>query len=188
LYIYNCSCKTMNKNSYTTKQILKKIIPDKNTIEIQTKILNLSNFDIRGTLDLSRFRDLEELDCSNNLITNIINLPRGLKKLDCSNNLIEKFHFNLDVIRCVNLQLNPIKHLTYINKIEFHIDKLSQLEFIDYNNLFNSNIDNISQINTLKKIRFGKKFNKSVNNLPRSFFCYSDNEKTVIEKHYIKLY
>lgn len=158
----------MNKSSYTTKQILKKIIIGKNTINSQTKILNLSDLDIRGTLDLSRFRYLEELDCSNNLITNIINLPRRLKKLDCSNNLIEKFHFNLGIIKYINMQSNPIKNLTWINHIDFGIDKLSQLESIYYNNKFNSSIDILSQINTLKKIRFGEQFNKSVNNLPNS--------------------
>jgi Leucine-rich repeat (LRR) protein len=52
--------------------------------------LDISNENVEGILDLKKkkFNKLEELNCSDNKITEIINLPRGLKYLNCSNNQI----------------------------------------------------------------------------------------------------
>ncbi len=41
--------------------------------------LNLSKSNIKGILDLTRFTQLEELECEHNEITQIINLPGTLK-------------------------------------------------------------------------------------------------------------
>ena len=52
------------------------------------KILNISNKNIKGILDLNKFKYLKELNCSTNEITEIINIPNSLKYLNCSNNKI----------------------------------------------------------------------------------------------------
>lgn len=60
--------------------------------------LNISNKNISGVLDLKKYIKLKKLDCSNNQITQIINIPKTLKNLDCSNNLIEEFNkFNCEL-------------------------------------------------------------------------------------------
>jgi len=56
------------------------------------KRLNISNKNIIGILDLSNFKNLEELDCSNNKISEIINISNSLKYLNCSNNNIIKIN------------------------------------------------------------------------------------------------
>ena len=53
-----------------------------------TKILDISNKEIVGILCLKNFKNLEELNCSFNKITEIYYLPTSLKYLDCSNNKI----------------------------------------------------------------------------------------------------
>lgn len=52
------------------------------------EILDLSEkITISYTLDLIKFDKLIELDCSNNVLTNLYNLSPHLVKLDCSNKL-----------------------------------------------------------------------------------------------------
>lgn len=68
-------------NDYTNN-LLKKY---KNDI----KILNISNKNIEGILDLEQFNNSKELNCSTNKITEIINIPNSLKYLNCCNNKID---------------------------------------------------------------------------------------------------
>lgn len=57
--------------------------------ETTTKVMNISNANIEGILNLSNYTELKELVCSNNLITEIINIPETLTYLNCENNKIE---------------------------------------------------------------------------------------------------
>jgi Leucine-rich repeat (LRR) protein len=75
------------------------------------KILNLSNKNIKGILDLSEFESLEELDCSNNKITEIINIPNTLKYLNCENNEITKLNNLPNNLTGINCKKNPLKEL-----------------------------------------------------------------------------
>ena len=54
------------------------------SLDKNTKILNISKCGIKGVLDLEDFKNLEELDCSKNEITEIINIPKNIKCVDCS--------------------------------------------------------------------------------------------------------
>ena len=64
-----------------TKEILQEYI--RNTINIQNK-------NIKGLLDLKHCEYYKKIDCSNNEITKIINLPESLEYLDCSHNKIKE--------------------------------------------------------------------------------------------------
>ena len=69
---------------------------NENTIKLlnnynkNTEILNISNKNIKGILDLANFKELTELYCYSNEITEIINIPTFLEYLNCSNNKIQK--------------------------------------------------------------------------------------------------
>ena len=49
------------------------------SLDKNTKIINISNCGLKGVLDLEDFKNLEELYCSNNEITEIINIPENIK-------------------------------------------------------------------------------------------------------------
>jgi hypothetical protein len=107
--------------------------------------LDLSNKNINGVLDLSKFKKLKKLNCSHNQITKIINSSIDLD-LDCSYNNIKFVSWKKDFSNknlLINITTNPIKIIDY--------------PFEKNNNIFP---------NTLKKITFGEKFNDQVNNLP----------------------
>ncbi len=59
------------------------------TLDINSKILDLSNKKIKGILHCCIFENLKELNCSNNQISELL-LPFYLENIDCSNNKIVK--------------------------------------------------------------------------------------------------
>lgn len=130
--------------------------------------LNLSNRNIKDILDLEDLYGLKEIDCSNNEITQIINIPISLKYLNCSNNkiiLLTDLPYDLTCLKCKN---NPLEVLHYTinvkpNKYPSNIKKI----IFDYN--FNQPIDNLPS-NSLVEIYFieSSQFNHPINNLPNS--------------------
>lgn len=161
----------INKNNKKTCNLLDKY--DENI-----KILNLSNQNIEGILNLEKFKNLEELNCSNNKITEIINLPY-IKYLNCSNNKISKILFlpNDERLIGINCKSNPLTHLYYpfIVKPNKYPSNLTHLEFYEQ---FNDNVDNLPK--KLIHLTFGYKFNQPLNNLPDTllYLCFiNDNGK-----------
>lgn len=67
-------------------------------------------------MDLSNYDKLVNLNCSNNLITQLVDLPHTLTHLDCSNNLIIildkipvnmiKFNWDSNPIKCIGIPNN----------------------------------------------------------------------------------
>ena len=144
----------MNKR---TIEILNKY--DKNTIS-----LDISNKEIVGILCLNDFKKLEELNCSFNEITEIINLPYILKYLNCSNNKIVKLNIFSNIIE-LNYKKNLLTELYYpVNvKPKKYPSNLTHLTFGDD---FNQPIDNLP--NSLTHLTLGYTFNQPINNLPDS--------------------
>mgnify|MGYP003353163671 CR=1 FL=1 len=62
------------------------------SLDKNTKILNISNCGLKGVLDLREFKNLEELYCSNNEITEIQNVSKIIKYLDCSYNKLKELN------------------------------------------------------------------------------------------------
>jgi Leucine-rich repeat (LRR) protein len=52
--------------------------------------LNISSKGIKSLPDLTRFKNLDELHCSNKQLTSLPTLPQNLKELYCYNNPIYK--------------------------------------------------------------------------------------------------
>lgn len=131
------------------------------------KTLNLSNRNIKDVLDLEELYGLEELDCSNNEITQITNIPYSLKYLNCSNNKIKSLLELPNEIKCIKCKKNPLEVLEY--PINVKPSKYpSNLKKIIFEQNFNQPIDNLP--NTLIEIYFSElsKFNKSLDCLPNS--------------------
>ena len=68
-------------------------------------VLDLSNKGLYKLPDLSIYPNLQTLDCSNNKLTSLDNLPIGLQELNCSNNPFNyNFELTLENIRKYNLE------------------------------------------------------------------------------------
>lgn len=52
--------------------------------------INISEKDVKGSLDFSKFTSLKKINCSKNMINNLINLPSSVKELNCGWNHISK--------------------------------------------------------------------------------------------------
>jgi hypothetical protein len=75
-----------------------------NTFNPNIEILNISNENIIGILNLNKFKKIKILNCSNNKITCIQNIPKTIINLDCSYNNIT----------CINDNLEHFKYLIII--------------------------------------------------------------------------
>jgi Leucine-rich repeat (LRR) protein len=96
--------------------------------------INISNKNIKGTLDFTRFSKLIKLNCDDNLITSLYNLPNSLIELCCSYNQIT----SLD-----NLPTSLIKLYCYRNNIT-NLDNLpNSLKILDCCNNKITTLDNL---------------------------------------------
>lgn len=131
--------------------------------EDNIKELDISNKNITGTIDLSRFKNLIKLNCSGNKITKI-NGSRLISNINYSNNSI-KFISNYNLFDIQSILTNPINEIEYpfTQNISIFPDTLKKIKF---SHSFNDNVDNLP--NGLEIIVFGVNFNKSVNNLPNT--------------------
>jgi len=154
----------------------------------QTKIINVSNKNIKGILDLDEFENLEELDCSNNKITEISNIPRTLKYLNCSNNQITILNdlpnhsillFDLDEF--VNLdEFEKLEELDCSNNKITEISNIPRtLKYLNCSNnqiTILNDLPNLNEINCesnpLIKLFFGNKFNKPIDNFTKFNYIY----------------
>lgn len=118
-----------------TSLILKSVLAKKN--HTSTK-LNLSNLNINGVLDFSGIKNVSCIDCSNNQITELINLPIGLIELNCSHNQITKY---------TNLPIGLKKFNVSHNKLT------GKLNLNNYTNLVELNCSN----NLLRKLKVNSK-------------------------------
>lgn len=125
----------------------------KNKYDCDLESLDISNCGIVGILNLSRFRKLKELDCSNNLITSIENLSTKINKINCSNNQIQIFNHNFRHIQEINIKSNSIIHLNfkcYFEKLIILHD-FDKLESIIFDDSFNFEINNLFTMKYIKK-------------------------------------
>ena len=146
--------------------------------------LDVSNKNIKGILNLSKFKKLYKLNCSNNNITKII-VIKNLTDINCSHNKIVKVSDKLFFSSQNNILTNPIEEIEYpfdinmglfgntVKKIIFNysfndqVDNLpNELKILVFSNKFNKTVDNLP--NCLKEIYFGYDFNQFVDNLPAS--------------------
>ena len=81
------------------------------TLPDHTVKINISNMRLTELPDLSRFTQLEELNCNRNNLSVLPPLPNTLKILDCSENSLYKLPTLPDALMCLNCQLNLLTSL-----------------------------------------------------------------------------
>jgi len=131
------------------------------TFSLDIKIIDISNKNIIGILNLKQFTNLEKLDCSHNNITQLINLSNKLKYLNCSYNKIIKITKLPDLIG-FNCSHNPICQL-YIPFNVIITKYPKNLSHITYGKNFNKSLQNLPI--SLKEIYFGSSFNKPIGDI-----------------------
>jgi len=79
-----------------------------NSLSTDISKLDISCKGVKFLPDLTKFKNLKTLHCSNNQLTLLPSLPQNLKYLYCSNNQLVLLHTlpkNLEVLYCANNQL-----------------------------------------------------------------------------------
>ena len=92
-----------------------------NSLSDDISTLDISSKNIEYFPDLTRFKNLEELSCSNNKLTLLPTLPPNLEELFCYNNPIYKIVNGDDSLIKIkkNIQLlNNFRHLYYCLKFK----------------------------------------------------------------------
>ena len=104
--------------------------------------LNLSNKQLNELPDLSKYTNLEILDCYNNNLTSLNNLPTTLKKLNCSHNQLvrlPKIPSGLQILSC---------HYNKLTKLPITLISCTNLVYVDYkHNPFESSLQQYNFIN-----------------------------------------
>jgi hypothetical protein len=143
-----------------------------NNYDDNIKVLNILNKNIRGILNLGRFDNLEELYCSNNKITEIINIPKTLKYLNCENNKITKLYNLPDNLTGINCKKNQLNELYYPFNIKPN-KWPSNLKHLIVNSYFDGLFDNLPKTLIYLEIPY----NDTLNN--KSFYI-PNNIKNIL--------
>ncbi len=135
-----------------------------NLFEKNVTELDISNMQIHGVLDLDEFTKLKKLNCSNNKIIQIINIPKYLDSFDISNNLFEEFAVVRGTLS-LNYKNNPLKKLIWcLNSYPKIIP--NTLTHIFFDHKFNLEVENLPF--NITYVRFSPMFNKHIDNLQGS--------------------
>lgn len=131
------------------------------------RYLNISNKNIEGILDLSKFTKLNKLICNNNKIVELKGITNGLLYLDCSYNLITKLTTLPDYLNTFIFHNNPLIELYYplVNKIPVLPQELKK---ITINRNYNHPLDNLPPNLTHLEFSEHSIFNHSLNNLSQN--------------------
>jgi Leucine-rich repeat (LRR) protein len=143
--------------------------------------LNISCLRIKSLPNLTRFKNLKTLDCSNNKLNLLPTLPQNLKTLYCSNNkltLLPTLPQNLKTLNCHNNKLTLLPTLPqnlktlycHNNKLTLLPTLLENLEILGYSNnpiykIVNNDTllqikQNIQILNNFRYLYYSLKFKK----------------------------
>ncbi len=147
-------------------------------LDSEVESIDISNMEISGRIDLGKFTQLKYLNCSNNYITDIVNIPKSIIDLDCSKNTLTKLANLPDTIKNLDCSCNRIEELKDLpstiqtlncgfNSIyEFHIPKSVKILDISHNKLSELSLD--STYKNLIKLDCSENIIKNLGKLPDS--------------------
>jgi hypothetical protein len=124
--------------------------------------IDVSNKNLTYLPDISRFKNLQDMDCSYNQLTALPVLPRNLKWLFCGNNKLTSLPIlpeNLEEIDCSDNQLRYLPVLpTKIRRIEYYNNPV--VDMMDTNTITQPKIiHTFMEIKTMKlKIKIWNRF------------------------------
>ncbi|CAG8472808.1 2988_t:CDS:2 [Ambispora gerdemannii] len=148
---------------------IKKSFPNFNQQNMKKLVIN--DKELEGYLDLTDFVNLEELDCSNNLLTNL-NLSQctKLKKLKCDyNQLTELDLVGLEELEEINCSNNYLPDLIYFPS---NPNKLIFLD-VSNNNFPKQDLSFFSQFTSLNYLDFSNNSEKRIQARVYNRFCGS---------------
>ena len=106
------------------------------------------------TDDITKYINLIELDCQNNAITRLDNLPPGLQKLDCQDNAIVRLDNLppvLQILKCQNNNITSLNNLPLGLLKLYCSNNLLQYDFEPtIENIKNNNASSNASSNTIK--------------------------------------
>ena len=107
----------------------------------KTKTINISKKMYSGILDLKKYQKLENLNCSNNNITKIINIPQSIKYINCSYNKISALIY-LDGTKVIPKKNNLSSLVKYNDRFGTYNDKFYSYsyDFFDSDLIYNSDL------------------------------------------------
>ena len=156
-----------------------KVIPDNINIEY----LNLANNRL-SIIDINSDSSINNLNISNNNISNIISLPKNIKKLNCAYNKISKIYLS-------NYQLKEL--IINNNQLtELYLKKYSKIKLL---NCSNNKIKNLNLSNKISLYYLNIKNNKInkiyLNNIPKFTYLNIKNNPDIDiiiqNREYIKI-
>jgi len=139
-----------------------------NSLPLGVGIINVSRKNLTYLPDLTRFKKLKELLCSNNKLKSLPPLPNSLVVLSCRNNPLTElpqFNDNLKVLVCSKNNLTWLPHLNnnleYLDCSENQLtelpplnNKLEVLKCYDNKIFHKKHIFNKNIIQTLRNFRY----------------------------------
>jgi Leucine-rich repeat (LRR) protein len=136
--------------SYLTKKRLNEMYPDKSA----TRLTNLWSEGLKGHLDLSEYKGLEELRCYSNQLTSIdVSKNIKLKELRCYSNKLTSLDISKNTkLKKLNCSKNKLKEINLKNNADLE-------ELICNNNELNF-LEGVEDCNKLKNLKFVEEGNK----------------------------
>jgi len=147
----------------------------------QIKSLNISSLNLEGTLDLSDFLNLEQLNCSQNKLTNLkFSEISKLKIINCSYNKLT----NLDFL--AQLDKEVLKRIDLSNNEFSQTDLTAFSPFVELelliiaNNSFQGSLESLKNLSELKHLDISNTdINEGLEYLPNNklekFFCATNS-------------
>ena len=165
-----------------------------NSLPDDTTKIDVSGKCLTELPDLSRFKNLIKLYCSNNILTSLPPLNKNLKILNCSFNFLTSLpplNENLEILYCYNNRLTSIpqlnenlKQLYCFYNISFKYNPiyniLSDLLY-NFNNPYTNQILQIKKLNKFRSLYYQLKFKKHFIK-----WLWKSREKQIEEKYHPK--
>ena len=147
-----------------------------NSLSEYILILDISCRGIKSLPNLTRFKNLEKLYCSNNQLTSLPSLPQKLIKLSCDNNQLTSLPTlppNLKILDCFNNQLTSLptlpQNLQIFNCVNNQLASFptlpQNLQIFNYvNNPISEIVNNTSLVQIKQNIQ-------TLNNCRHLYYC-----------------
>ena len=162
-----------------------------NSLSEDILIINISNKGIKSLPNLTRFKNLKILYCSNNQLTLLPTLPQNLERLHCYSNQLTSLPTlpqNLEILNCFNNQLTLLPNLPQnLETLYCSNNKLTLLPTLPQNlQKLSCSINNLTSLPTLpQNLKTLYCLNNKLTLLPtlsqnlRELYCFT-NELTLL--------
>jgi Leucine-rich repeat (LRR) protein len=153
-----------------------------NSLSEDISIIDISSKNIDYIPDLTRFKNLEILNCSENQLTSLPSLPQSLEILYCSENQLTSLPTlpqNLEILYCSENQLTSLPTLPTQSLLELYYDNNPIYEIINNNRMIQIN-KNIKILNNFRHLYYCLKFKEQL----RNYWLWEKVREPIVMKKY----